>query len=88
MFFGKSLPFNPEQDIPSLAGKVILVTGANIGLGRFVDGARGQPDQRRLVAGVFQDALLAQADVGAGHARALVWVYNLPSNTRAGRYTI
>jgi hypothetical protein len=34
---------------------------------RFVDGARGQPDQRRLVAGVFQDALLAQADVGAGH---------------------
>ena len=34
---------------------------------RFVEGARGQPDQRRLVAGVFEDALFAQADVGAGH---------------------
>lgn len=34
---------------------------------RFVEGARGQLDHRRLVAGVFKDALLAQADVGASH---------------------
>ncbi|KAF2177174.1 NAD(P)-binding protein, partial [Zopfia rhizophila CBS 207.26] len=32
MFSGKS--FNPAQDIPSLAGKVILVTGGNTGLGK------------------------------------------------------
>ncbi|EME48984.1 hypothetical protein DOTSEDRAFT_162941 [Dothistroma septosporum NZE10] len=31
-FFGKS--FNPDQDIPSLAGKVILLTGGNTGLGK------------------------------------------------------
>ena len=27
-------PFNPKTDMPSLAGKVILVTGANNGLGK------------------------------------------------------
>lgn len=27
-------PFDPEKDIPSLEGKVILITGANVGLGR------------------------------------------------------
>lgn len=30
----KSLPFNPTQDIPSLHGKVILVTGGTDGLGK------------------------------------------------------
>lgn len=27
-------PFNPDKDIPSLGGKVILITGANTGLGK------------------------------------------------------
>ncbi|KAK3721915.1 hypothetical protein LTR37_002731 [Vermiconidia calcicola] len=31
-YFGKS--FNPEKDIPSLSGKVVLVTGGNAGLGK------------------------------------------------------
>src|SRR5256885_279465 len=26
-------PFKPDQDIPSLAGKVLVITGANAGLG-------------------------------------------------------
>lgn len=30
----KTFPFNPVTDIPSLAGKVILITGANSGLGK------------------------------------------------------
>lgn len=35
MFFGSdSVSFDPAKDIPSLNGKVILVTGANIGLGK------------------------------------------------------
>lgn len=29
-----SIPFNPSTDIPSLEGKVILITGANSGLGK------------------------------------------------------
>src|SRR4051794_3026769 len=28
-----STPFSPEKDIPSLAGKVLIITGANAGLG-------------------------------------------------------
>ena len=30
--FGKS--FNPDKEIPNLAGKVVLVTGGNVGLGK------------------------------------------------------
>ncbi|KAL4759296.1 uncharacterized protein BDW70DRAFT_151721 [Aspergillus foveolatus] len=33
-FSRKSLPFNPTRDIPSLHGKVILVTGGTDGLGK------------------------------------------------------
>lgn len=34
MNFFKSVSFNPTSDIPSLTDRVILVTGANIGLGK------------------------------------------------------
>ncbi|RAH75624.1 short-chain dehydrogenase/reductase [Aspergillus aculeatinus CBS 121060] len=54
MLFGcnKSVPFNPASDIPSLAGKVILVTGGNVGLGKqcIVQFARHNPRQIWLAA--------------------------------------
>lgn len=32
--WSKGVTFNPDKDIPSLEGKVILVTGGNSGLGK------------------------------------------------------
>ncbi|KOS36546.1 hypothetical protein ACN38_g12705 [Penicillium nordicum] len=65
MFFGKSLPFNPEQDIPSIAGKVILVTGANIGLGKqcVLEYARHQPSLIWLAARTIDKAQTAADEI-------------------------
>ena len=47
-----SIPFNPSKDIPSLAGKVILVTGGSSGLGRqsVLEFARHSPREIWLAA--------------------------------------
>jgi NAD(P)-dependent dehydrogenase (short-subunit alcohol dehydrogenase family) len=52
MNFFKSVSFNPASDIPSLASKVILVTGANIGLGKqsILEYARHSPRAIYLAA--------------------------------------
>lgn len=44
----RSVPFNPRDDIPSLEGKVVLVTGANIGLGKQAVLEFGRRNPRRI----------------------------------------
>lgn len=60
-----SVSFTPEKDIPSLAGRVVLVTGASDGLGKqsALDYARHNPAHIWLTAGSVSKADLAAADI-------------------------
>ncbi|KAM0540653.1 hypothetical protein ACHAPJ_013546 [Fusarium lateritium] len=57
--------FNPATDIPSLSGKVILVTGGNIGLGKqsIIEYARHNPAQIWLAARDLAKAEAAVTDI-------------------------
>lgn len=66
MVFGsKSVPFRPEEDIPSLEGKVILITGGNVGLGKqcALEYARHKPALIWLAARNTQKAQAAADEV-------------------------
>lgn len=66
MVFGKkSVAFNPEKDIPSLDGKVILVTGGNIGLGQqsILEFSRHNPAQIWLAARNLEKAQAAADEI-------------------------
>ncbi|RKU45315.1 hypothetical protein DL546_007243 [Coniochaeta pulveracea] len=65
-FSDTSVPFEPSKDIPSLAGKVILVTGGNTGLGKqsILELARyGKPAKIYLAARNQEKAKGAIEDV-------------------------
>lgn len=61
----KSISFKPETDIPPLNGKVILVTGGNIGLGKqcILEYARHRPAQIWLAARNLEKAKEAVKDI-------------------------
>ncbi|KAH6689816.1 short-chain dehydrogenase/reductase, partial [Plectosphaerella plurivora] len=65
MLFCKDVEFNAARDIPSLAGKVILVTGANAGLGKqsVLDFARHGPAEIWVAARSIEKAQGAIDDV-------------------------
>ncbi|KAJ4327741.1 hypothetical protein N0V84_001850 [Fusarium piperis] len=66
MWFGsKSLSFDPKTDIPSLDGKVILITGGNTGLGKqaVLEFARHKPLQIWLAARDLQKAETTAAKI-------------------------
>jgi len=66
MLFGsKSVSFNPEKDIPPLNGKVILVTGGNIGLGKqsVLELLRHSPAQVWLAARNLDKAKAAADEI-------------------------
>lgn len=61
----KSVAFTSDRDIPSLEGKVILVTGGNAGLGKqcILEYARHNPAQLWLVARTLDKAKTAADEV-------------------------
>jgi NAD(P)-dependent dehydrogenase (short-subunit alcohol dehydrogenase family) len=61
----KSVSFNPERDIPALTDKVILVTGANVGLGKqaVLEFARHKPRLILLGARSVQKANAAAEEI-------------------------
>lgn len=61
----KSVRFNPRDDIPSLEGRVVLVTGANIGLGKqaVLEFARHKPRQIWLAARNLDKARTAAEEI-------------------------
>ncbi|RMZ81494.1 hypothetical protein DV738_g2238, partial [Chaetothyriales sp. CBS 135597] len=64
-FFGGSVKFTPETDIKDLTGKVILVTGGNIGLGKetVLQLAKHRPQKIFLAARSEAKAKDAIADI-------------------------
>ncbi|KAL2015674.1 hypothetical protein VTK56DRAFT_5031 [Thermocarpiscus australiensis] len=65
LFGGKSVPFEPERDIPALTDKIILVTGANAGLGKqaVLEYARHRPRLIWLAARSVQKANAAADEI-------------------------
>ena len=61
----KGVPFNPAIDIPSLKGKVILITGANTGLGKqsALELAKHNPSEIWMAARNAEKGNAAVADV-------------------------
>lgn len=64
-FFKASPTFTPNKDIPSLSGKVILVTGSNVGLGKqaVLEFARHNPEQIWLASRSVEKGEAAVADI-------------------------
>lgn len=60
-----STPFNPDTDIPSLAGKVIIVTGGNAGLGKetILQLAKHNPQRIYMASRSESKALTAIKDI-------------------------
>jgi NAD(P)-dependent dehydrogenase (short-subunit alcohol dehydrogenase family) len=65
MLGSKSVSFKPESDIPPLDGKVILITGGNIGLGKqcILEYARHNPAQIWLAARSVEKAKVAIEEI-------------------------
>ncbi|KAK3899161.1 hypothetical protein C8A05DRAFT_18362 [Staphylotrichum tortipilum] len=79
MLWSKSPSFTPKTDIPSLAGKVVLVTGGNVGLGKqaVLEFARHEPRLIWLAARSVQKADAAAAEIKQQVPNAAIQVVEL-----------